>query len=109
MKTFCFCLLFLISFTTINGLCSADKTGCCNDQEMFEQCNHVQNLINDYSYAIIDLNETYSLVDQIPDLRCYSSIVCCTGWASINNFCQNMLSYEKCNNATILLNDFIKV
>lgn len=78
----------------------------CNDMEMFAQCDRAQQQVNNFANLIIGANNTYELLNRIPDLECDRHIYCKVGGS---NACQNMQSYLQCNRAEPMLNDFIAV
>jgi hypothetical protein len=106
-------ILFILFtyFTFVNSMCYYGNW-CCNDMEMFEQCNYAQVTINNYCDKIINVNQTYALVNAIPQLNCSQNIVCCTSQYNNGNdysyYCQNMNSYKACINSISQLDEFIR-
>lgn len=96
-----FLILLLVGFSF--EVCYLEKN-CCNDLESYYQCNTAQEIVNQYCNYIIQINNSVQLINEIPDLNCGSSIMCCGG---SNYFCQNMNSVQKCENATFLLETFL--
>ncbi len=77
----------------------------CNDMEMYYQCDRAQQQINKFTDMMIQLNNTYELLNNVPDLECDKYINCITE-VTINE-CQNMQSYLQCNSAELVLDEFI--
>ena len=101
-------LLILILVKTLDARCqSGVNRNCCDDIEMYLQCQHVQNSIIGYANYIIRLNQSYQLISLIPNLGCDEHIVCC-GNAGNDFMCQNIDSYNICLGANDVLNNFIK-
>jgi hypothetical protein len=108
MKAF---LLFLFFVISINCACQQSSNYCCcNDMEMFEQCDRVQNQIYEFVDLINSLNTSCNVRTYVPLLHCEQSIACCTNCNSehADNMCQNMDSYDKCQSATYLLAKFVE-
>jgi hypothetical protein len=96
--------VFFVS--NISAICHL-KNLCCDDIDQFIQCKEAQKKINDYCNLIINSNSSINLKNKIPDLECHSSIMCCRNKNHATTYCQNMDSYEKCNNSINLLEKFL--
>ena len=93
-------VLALVGFVGVRSLCYTQDYGC-NDMGMYSQCERAQQLITDFAKTVISLNNTYQLA--IPNLGCDKHVWC----EAVQKFCQNMNAYDKCVDATNVLNNFI--
>lgn len=101
-------IFLLLSIQSINCFCYVDGGSySCMDMEMFEQCNYAQMKINEFAHMIVNINNTYQLMNQVPDLKCDRSMNCYYHCNDGSYKCQNLDSYDKCANATLALDGFI--
>lgn len=85
----------------------------CADEEMKLQCVDAQSAIDRYADRIITIAVQSSVdvgqdfMNNIPNLKCELSVECHYEH-KVNGkiYCENMDSYDKCTNATTLLNNF---
>lgn len=104
-------IIFLILFAYTNAACmiNYEERGC-NDLEMYYQCKNAQDKIDIYANLIITLNNTFELFNQIPYLECDKHVMCHkVEYSPATIQCQNLISYYKCTNANIMLDNFIKI
>lgn len=101
-----FLLILSLIIVIVESKCSVgDFVKCCNDMEMFHQCNNAQQHIYNYVDRASSINSTCNLRIYTPELYCDENIPCCTGKLTL---CQNINSYDKCLLAETKLNTFIE-